>query len=427
MHYILISFTHNNSTLEIREKLAYNSDEERRGCLSRLNANESIHESFLISTCNRIEVFCSCTSVVKATSSIFNLLHLRSLVSLEELEGRADIYEDRGAIHHLFSVASSLDSMVIGETQIAGQLKEAFKFSFDEGFCNQKISRAMHYAFKCAAEVRNATNISKNPVSVASVAVAKIKSEVSDLEGKRALIIGAGEMSKITAKHLQKHGVDVTFMNRTRENVMAMADECGAKIEDFSNLKSAINSYDLLFTATASASPIITDEIIDRVDFPRYWFDLAVPRDVVYSQGEGITLYQVDDLKSIVNENLELRQENSKLSYEIVGKFTMEFYSWLDTLNVEPLIKEMYLKATKAAHDELERAIEKRYVPSEYEDEMQKMIEQSLKRFLHPISKKMRMVSDKATSDTILESLKYLLDLEDEININQYKCEHKEF
>lgn len=425
MHYILISFTHNNSTLEIREKLAYNSDEERRGCLSRLNENESIHESFLISTCNRIEVFCSCTSVVKATSSIFNLLHLRSKVSLEELEGRADIYEDRGAIHHLFSVASSLDSMVVGETQIAGQLKEAFKFSFDEGYCDQKISRAMHYAFKCAAEVRNVTNISKNPVSVASVAVAKIKSEVSELEGKRALVIGAGEMSQITAKHLKKHGVSVTFMNRTRENILEIADECSATIEEFSDLKKAINSYDLLFTATASPTPIITDEIIERVDFPRYWFDLAVPRDIVYSHGEGITLYQVDDLKSIVNENMELREENSKLSYEIVGKYTMEFYSWLDSLTVEPLIKEMYIKANRAAKDELERVISKKYLPSEYEDEMQKMLEQSFKRFLHPLSKKMRAVSDKATSDTILESLKYLLDLEDEININQYKCEHK--
>ena len=119
-----------------------------------------------------------------------------------------------------------------------------------------------------------------------------------------------------------------------------------------------------------------------------------------------------------------MRQEHSKLSYEIVGKYTIEFYNWLNTLSVEPLIKEVYAQAHSAAIKELERAISKKFVPAEYEQEMQKMLDQAMKRFLHPISKKMRAVSDKATSDTILESLKYLLDIEDEITINKYKCEH---
>ena len=134
MHYLNISFSHKNSTLEIREKLSYPDDEHLDGCLRKLNSSEVINETILISTCNRMEIFCSCSDVAGATKHIFEKLTARSGISLEELEGRADVYDDSSAIHHIFSVASSLDSMVIGETQIAGQLKDAFRFSFDNGY-----------------------------------------------------------------------------------------------------------------------------------------------------------------------------------------------------------------------------------------------------------------------------------------------------
>ena len=424
MHYLTISFTHKNSTIEIREKLSFSEDDQLKECLIKLNSSNVIHESILISTCNRIEVFVSCSSVMGATQHIFNLLSERSNMNIEELEGRADIFDDQGAIHHLFSVASSLDSLVVGETQIAGQLKDAFRFSYDNGYCGQKLSRAMHYAFRCAAEIRNLTNISSKPVSIASVAVAKLRDVLKDLEGRKALIIGVGEMSEITAKHLISNGVEVHIINRTREHAENLAISCGAKVKDFNDLARLVNEYEILFTATSSKEPIITDAIIQNQPFERYWFDMALPRDISFSHGENINLYVIDDLKSIVSENMTIREDEAKQSYAIIGRQTMQFYEWLRTLSVEPLIKEIYKHAELAAQEETQRVISHGYIPKEYEKEILKMNQQVLKRFLHEITHKIRQISGESNADTMIESIKFLLHDDKSKLPDKYKCEH---
>ena len=401
MHYLNISFSHNNASLEIREKLTYPNDKSLNGCLTKLNKNEAINESILISTCNRMEIFASCSDTVEAKKHIFQMLHERAGMSLDELEGRADIYDDSSAIHHLFSVASSLDSMVVGETQIAGQLKDAFRFSHDKGFCGQKIARAMRSAFKCAAKVRNTTDISSKPVSVASVAVAKLKSVINDVKNKKTLIIGVGEMSEITAKHMLASGADVYIMNRTKQKAQTLADECGAKVIEYGKLDSAINEFEVLFTATSSNTPIITNDIIESCNFDRYWFDLAVPRDISYSKGERVNLFVVDDLKSIVSENRGLREAEARKAHGVVGRSVVEFFEWLDAQNVEPMIKNIYEKAYRVAQEESQRAIKKGYIPKEYALEAKKMAEQTLKRFLHDMTSQMREQSHEPKADSI--------------------------
>jgi len=394
MHYLNISFSHKNSTMEIREKLSYPDDESKRACLIKLTQTDSILEVILISTCNRMEVLCNCNDIPAATNHIFTMLSKRSGVSIEELEGRADIFDDSSAIHHLFSVAASLDSMVLGETQIVGQLKDAFRFAYDNQFCSKKLARAMKSAFKCAATVRNSTNISSKPVSMASVAVSKLKSLVDNIEGKKALVIGVGEMSEITAKHLVTAGADVYIMNRTQHKAEALAKECSAKTLAFDKLDSAINEFEILYTATSSYEPIITDDIIEPREFDRYWFDLALPRDINYNKGEKIHLYVIDDLKIIVDENLNFREEAARDAHRIIGRGIVEFFEWLSTQDIEPIIKEIYKKAQNAAKDESQRAINAGYIPKEFEAQAEKMCEQALKRFLHDMTKKMRSGSD---------------------------------
>lgn len=424
MHYLNISFSHKNSTMEVREKLSYKDDNSKRGCLTKLNSSEAINESILISTCNRMEVFCSCNDVALATQHIFEMLSARSGISIDELEGRANIYDDSSAIHHIFSVASSLDSMVVGETQIAGQLKDAFRFSYDKGYCGQKLARAMHHAFKCAAKVRNATDISSKPVSIASVAVAKLKSVLDSVEGKKALVIGVGEMSEITAKHLISSGADVYIMNRTKEKATKLAQECGAKVLDISELPKAVNEFEILFTATSASEPIITDEIIKTCDFDRYWFDMAMPRDINYHKGERINLYVIDDLKNIVDENISLREDGARKAHGIVGRSTVEFFEWLNTLNIEPMIKEIYKKAFDAAGAECDRVIKNGYVPKEYEAQIRKMGEQVMKRFLHEMTSKMRDVSEDSKADMITSALQFLIQKDKSDMPDKYKCEH---
>ncbi|MCD6172712.1 MAG: glutamyl-tRNA reductase [Sulfurimonas sp.] len=399
MHYLNISFSHKNSTIEIREKLSYPNEKDMHGCLSKLNSTDLIDESILISTCNRMEVLCSCIDIAGATDHIFKMLSMRAGISIEELEGRADIYDNSSAIHHVFSVASSLDSMVIGETQIAGQLKDAFRFSHDNGYCGKKLARTIKSAFKCAAKVRNSTDISSKPVSMASVAVSKLKSLVADLKGKKALVIGVGEMSDITARHLVNAGADVYIMNRTKHKAEALADLCGTKVIDYEELPHAINEFDILFTATSSPVPIITDEIIHSCDFDRYWFDLAMPRDINYHKGERINLYVIDDLKLIIDENLSHREDAAKAAHGIIGRAIVEFFESLASLDIEPIIKEIYEKAYEAASIESNRVISKGFIPKEYEDEAKKMCEQALKRFLHDMTLSMRNSTDESGSE----------------------------
>ncbi|MDQ7044171.1 MAG: glutamyl-tRNA reductase [Sulfurimonas sp.] len=401
MHYLNISFTHKNATLEIREKLSYPDNEHKRACLEKLLSTETISEAVLISTCNRMEVMCSCSDVSAATMHILEMLSLRSGISIEELEGRADIFDDSSAIHHLFSVAASLDSMVIGETQIVGQLKDAFRFAYDNNFCSKKLARAMKSAFKCAAKVRNATDISSKPVSMASVAVNQLKSLLSDISAKKALIIGVGEMSEITAKHLVNAGVDVYIMNRTKHKAQALAKECSTKVIDFSELSSAINDFEILYTATSAPEPIITDEIIESRDFDRYWFDLALPRDIHYNKGENIHLFVIDDLKTIVDTNIASRELASRAAHGVIGRAIVEFFESVNTQDLEPLIKEIYSRADIAAKEETQRSIKAGYIPKEYQKEAQKMCEQALKRFLHEFTANMRNTTDDRHTDLI--------------------------
>ncbi len=401
MHYLNISFSYKNSDLEVREKLTYPNEKSVEACLKKLNSCKDINETILISTCNRMEIFASCSDTSSAKKHIFEMLSQRASLSVKELENRADIYDDSSAIYHIFKVASSLDSMVIGETQIAGQLKDAFRFSYDKGYCDKKIARAIRSAFKCAAKVRNATDISSKPVSVASVAVSKLKSTLDNLDGKKTLIIGVGEMSEITAKHLISANADVYIMNRTKEKAQVLADECGAKVIEYGKLDSAVNEFEIIFSATSSNVPIITNDIIEKCDFERYWFDLAVPRDISCSDDKGVNLFTVDDITSIVDENKSLRENEARKAHGIVGRSVVEFFEYLDTLNVEPMIKEIYQKAYKVADIESKRAVEKGFIPKEYEAQARKMAEQTLKRFLHDMTKKMRENSTEPKSDTI--------------------------
>ncbi|PHM17043.1 MAG: glutamyl-tRNA reductase [Sulfuricurvum sp. PD_MW2] len=425
MHYLIVSFSHKNSTLAIREKLAFVDEASQLNAMKQLNASPYISESMVLSTCNRVEVFCSCNDTDAAKEELFFLLTKHSGLSHTELYSRADIFDDEGGIHHLFSVASSLDSMVVGETQISGQLKDAFKLSQENGYSAQKIARAMNYAFKCAAEVRNATNISSKPVSVASVAIAKVKESLGDVAGKKALVIGSGEMSVITCKHLSAQGVDVTIMNRTFEKAEAIAKECNARVRSYEELLYAINENELLFTATGSLTPIITEEMIKPTTFDRYWFDMAVPRDIECDPSLwSINLFYVDDLKEIVSENIALREDEAKLSYVIIRRHVALFFEWLKTLSVEPLIKNMYLKAYEAALQESNRVIGNGYIPKEYETELHKATLQTLKRFLHPFAERMRDGSDPMRIDTLIEAMSFLMNEEDGEDLSQKSCNY---
>ncbi|HHE07389.1 MAG TPA: glutamyl-tRNA reductase [Chlorobaculum parvum] len=414
MHYLILSFTHRNTTLPIRDKLAFNDDESKLSFLQRSVDSPFVNEAIVLSTCNRIEVITSCNNPTEASKHLYLLLNEHSGIALDELEGRAEQFEDQGGIHHLFSVASSLDSLIVGETQIAGQLKDAYRFALEHGFCADKLTRAVNYAFKCAAEVRNRTEISSKPVSVASVAVAAARRAFGSLEGKSALVIGSGEMSVIAARTLYNHGAEVSLMNRTMAKIEPLAEEVGGSLVPFNRLADVLGKYDMIFSATGSETPIIDGSMPFRRDEPCHWFDMAVPRDIDEVDHAMVKVYRIDDLKNTVDENIMLREEEAKASFAIVGRYTAEFYAWLKSLNIEPLIKAMYQRAEASAREESTRAIAKGFLPKTYEAQAQKMALQAIKRYLHPQVMQLRRAADVGDIDAIIESMAFILNMSEE-------------
>ena len=426
MHYLIISYSHKNSDIAIREKLAFDTDEKLKNGLSKINDCENINEAIILSTCNRVEIIASVKNIKKASNTIFNLLHKHSGISLDELEGRGDIFDDNGALHHLFCVASSLDSLVIGETQISGQLKDAFKFAFENGYCSQKLSRALHFAFRCAAEVRNTTDISKNPVSVASAAVAKAKALLGELGGDVAVVIGIGEMGLLTIKHLSNLGCNIVIANRDVEKAKEVAREYPnvIAIESYSKIKELINRYKILFTATGAPHTIITDDMVEERNFSRFWFDMAVPRDIDNITAPNVNIFTVDDLKDIVKKNMSLREEQARVAYGIVGRYTMEFYKWMQSMSVDPIIKEMRALAKESSERELEKALSKGHISKEQEEVVKKILHNAFNSFLHEPTKKLKDIAEEARADTVVEAVKLLFGIEkDVLMLNKYKCE----
>ncbi len=429
MHYTVVSFSHKSTPLEIRERLSFADEEKLLEFYKFLDSLDGVNESIILSTCNRVEILLSRKDDSNISETIFGYLEGYSDISADRLKESAKVYQDADAVFHIFSVASSLDSLVLGETQIVGQVKDAFKFSYDHGFSAQKLARVMHHTFRCAAQVRNQTSISKNPISVASVAVAQAKELFGgDLGGYSAVIVGAGEMSSLAAKHLANAGVNLIICNRDMEKAYKLAKEISevtVRVEPFSELSNLVNHFRLLFSATAAPEVIITKEMLKETSFHRYWFDLAVPRDIVECEREDVSIYAVDDLQEILNRNLQEREKNSQLAYKIVGEFTEEFFRWLQTLSVDPLIKEIRDRAKACSKKELERALKKGYIPAELEKSVEKILHQAFNDFLHTPTMTLKQVADKPQADTVVQSVQLFfgLNAQQRKALDTYKCD----
>jgi len=428
MYYQVVSFSHKNCDQGMREKLAFANDEEKKEMLTQLTTFEFVYEAFIVSTCNRVEIVLATRDNFSSYHAVLGLMSQRSDLNFYELKTAAKRHDDEEAVEHIFSVVSSLDSLVIGESQITGQVKEAFKFSHANGTAGRKLNRVISYAVKCAAEVRNATNISQNPISIASVAVAQAHKLLGDnIQGMKGIVVGAGDMGVLAAKHLLRVGCDVVLIGRDLEKVQAVADSLGenVKADTMDALPKYINRYRLLFSATSAKEPVITRELIDNVTLPRHWFDMAIPRDIEDMDLEKLKLFRIDDLRSISNDNHALREEQAVRAAEIVEKYKEEFYAWLRALSIEPVIKQMREHVSEAIDKEMYRAIQKGFVPAEYEANMRKMAQQMFKRFLHDPTQNLRHSSVEKKNANCIEAVKKMFNIDTEnIDFKQYKNDH---
>lgn len=412
----------------MREKLSFNSDEDKERFIKQILENEPTKEVVLLSTCNRVEIITRSSNVKQSARNIIEKLATYSGLDFELLYDRADIYDNDGAVHHLFSVASALDSLVIGETQIVGQLKDAFRFSQAKGYCSSNITRVMHYAFKCAAQVRNATSLGTGSVSVASTAVAKAKDIIGNTKGVKALVIGAGEMSELTVKHLISSGFDVTIISRDMKKAQNLATtfEVHVNVEPYSELSNLLAKTPVMITATSAPYPIITKDNAPSSNINRYWFDIAVPRDIDENISlNNLEIFSVDDLQDIVNENMSLRAEQAKTAYGIVSRMSLEFFEWLKSLEIEPIVKNLYVKGNDIIDKKVKNAIKKGYISASDEENIRKLCQTVITEYLHQPSKQLKDISKNMECDLVVGTVQNMFGFNNDSNLrNKYKCDH---
>ena len=428
MSYQVVSFNHKNCQLIDREKLAFPLDSDKKELLDKLTGFEFIQEAYIVSTCNRVEIVVATKDTFSSYHAILGLMSLRSGLGFYQLREIDSRYDDQDAILHIFSVVSSLESIVIGESQITGQVKEAYRFSYANKTAGKALNRVISYAVKCAAAVRNVTNISKHPISIASVAVSQAyKIYGNNISGMTAIIIGAGEMGLIAAKNLLRLDCDILLMGRDKEKIQKIASKLGENVryDTMDNLHKYINRYRLLFSATSSKEIIIKQHMLESDNIDRVWFDMAIPRDIDNMEFSRIELFRIDDLKTISKENHALKEEEANIAVDIVEKYRDEFFQWLRALSIEPVIKEMRLQAKNAIDNELNRAINKKFVPKEYESNIRKMSEQMFNRFLHDATQNLRQCSAKIDSSKRVDAIKDIFEIiPDDKNAKKYKKEH---
>jgi len=408
--YMVISFNYKNSDVAIRSKLA--------SLTNHYDEFKKYGEVIIVATCNRVEIL------------TFSELKNPILAKIEQLAGvdasNAFIFEGEKAIEHVFRVLSSLDSMVVGETQITGQYKEAFMKAYEEGAVKKNLSRIMHKGFKCAKRIRNETNISSNPVSVASISVKKAKEVLGDLGGYSAVVVGAGDTSRIVCKHLEKAGVNIILLNRTFENAQKIAEEINGvnvDIHALDKLPKIINNYRLLFTATSSKEPIIKDEIIEEKEFKRYWFDLAIPSDICEIENENITIFRVDDLKDISEENKKHREREIQKAEKIIKEEVKNYFKFMQEAEIIPTIKAIRKQAEIISKEVIENAIKKHFIKPEDEEEVTKIVYTAFKRFLHNPTITLKENANEPQIDMMISVVKTLFKLDDNL-LDVNRCEY---
>lgn len=451
--YAAISFSHKNVSVDLREQLHFD-DTENIALLKKLNSMQEITESMLLSTCNRCEIYVyikdistiqnenlkSHKNVPNSNEYAMSICHkiielLAEFKNLEQnlLNSGAYIALQSHAVHHVFCVASSLMSVVIGETQISGQMKAAYKLSYDNNLCAKSLTRLLHFAFRCAAKVRTLTDISKSPVSVASIAVGIGLEFISDEKLANILVVGVGEMGLLCLKNLAKHNVKLTLCNRTKENAQKLLEThklLQVSLLDFNSLGQHLNEYDIVFFAVAGGV-IVTHDMLQQIAKKRIFFDLSMPRnlsfDTDYLQTLGysnIEVVGVDDLKNRSDKHINARREGAKVAMGIVGQFVLDFEHWLSSLGVNPVIKAMRQQAKIASHKEIDRAIKKGFIPEALRDNIEKLLHSAFNEFLHIPTMKIKAMADDEMADSILEAIASVFGTQDRILLNRYKCEY---
>lgn len=395
MHIVTLGLNHQTAPVETREKLAF-SAEAIPEALEKLRPAAGLDEALILSTCNRVEISGVSPTIDGCRERITGFLADYHRLRPQDFASQLYFYNDQEAIRHSFRVASSLDSMVVGEPQILGQLKDAFQIASQSCHTGTILNRFMHRAFFIAKEIRTRTKIASCAVSVSFAAVELAKKIFGELQGMRVMLIGAGEMCELAARHFINQGIEeVLVTNRTLSRAQELAAEFAGMAIPFAKFSQHLHQADIILSSTGSPEqlikrPALIEALKKRRNRPMFLIDIAVPRDIdpAVNELDNIYLFDVDDLQGVVSDNLELRQQEALRAEELVDLEVEKFENWLASLAVTPTIKALRRTISEIGEQELQKTLAG--LPDLGEKERQKLSAMvraiSNKILHHPIS-----------------------------------------
>lgn len=361
MSLLALGINHKTAPVKIREQLSFAPD-TIPDALKDLTAQDAVNEAVILSTCNRTELYCqlNCDNADSKEATEALIIWLKKHHGLDDTDISKYLYlhPDKEAVKHMLRVASGLDSLVLGEPQILGQLKSAFSVAKDNGSIGQLLHKLFQHTFSCAKQVRTDTAIGASPVSVAFASVSLAKQIFSDFQEHTALLIGAGETVELVARHLHESGIGrIIIANRTVEKAHALAQEFGGYAIALSEISTHLAEADIVISSTASQLPILGKGTVEaaikvRKHAPIFMVDIAVPRDIEEQVGEleDVFLYTVDDLKEIIDEGLKSRQEAALKAEDIIEVEVCHFMNWLRSLDSIATVRQ-YREQSEAIRD----------------------------------------------------------------------------
>lgn len=362
MKIFAIGLNYKTAPVEVREKLAIPEDQYQR-ILSQLNQINSIYESCILSTCNRVEIYGVTDDIEETYNNVLKIFSSYSGLKVEELRKYVFLYEGKEAIRHIFKVSSSLDSMVIGEPQIVCQFKDSFSKAREFKTVKNIMTRLFDKALNVSKKIRTSTGISRRAVSISYAAIELAKKIFGDLSDKNVLLIGAGEMAELAARHLSSAGVKHIFVsNRTFEKAVQLADEFGGSAIRFNKLFEFLPEADIIIVSTGAKEPILRKGHFKGIEnlrhgSPIFIIDISVPRNVAEDVNdiENIYLYNIDDLKLVVDKNLEERKIAAESAKILIDEEVAKFDRWIKQQQVNPVIAKVRSFADDIREKQLER------------------------------------------------------------------------
>jgi glutamyl-tRNA reductase len=421
MDLIVVGLNHKTAPIDIRECLAFPED-KLEDALSKIHGLPSLKENMIVSTCNRVEVYAATRESEMAIRDLKDFFSHYHGLPLKEFEKSLYWHIGQEAVSHIFRVASSLDSMVIGEPQILGQIKNAYDISQQSKTSGLILHRLLHRAFHVAKRVRTETKIAVSAVSVSSAAVELAEKIFGTLGEKTVLLIGAGEMCELAARHLVSAGIEkILVTNRTHERAVVLAREFQGEALPFEEMAQGLKKIDIAISATNSPQYLIGhDQIVkvmkDRKQKPIFFIDIADPRDIEPKVGdiENVYLYNIDDLQNVANENIKDRKKEAQRAEAIVRDEVEKFVNWYRSLDVTPTIVALRKKFEEIRKKELEKTLSLHPNLSDKEKEsLEALTSAIINKILHKPITLLKQTNEEAMADLYLDALHALFGLQE--------------